>query len=183
MGWTLSAVVVLAAAHCLHRLAADRAADRCCGIDRADEAAELLICTGMLAMVIPVGGPIPLAGWRAVFLAAAVALATRWLLRLRARAECGPSQCGHHALTAAAMVYMLAAPHAAHEVRDPWLTLADHGSAAGGLSLLPVAAAVLAYCAADVVRSGVKAVRAPRAPALARAATSSAMAGMLLAML
>jgi len=188
--WVLSAVLVAAAVPGVYRLvAAHPEAEVRCQVNRADEAAELLVCVGMLAMVSPLGGPIPLAGWRAVYLVAVVGLAAHWLWRRRAAAvSCAPSRCGHHAVMAAVMLYMLAGM--TQHGGDPWLTLAGHG---GSLGLGPLAVAVLAYCVVDVVLAARRVARAAgesgpvlfgtRAREGTRAVTSAAMGGMLVTML
>lgn len=159
--------------------------DECCRVSRLDEAVELLMGLGMLAMVSPVGGPVPLAGWQALFAVAAVGLGALWLLRRRLQLRA--TRCGHHAVMAAAMLYMLAAMTHGHTA-DPWLTMAGH---TGALPFWPLAAAVLAYTAADAAVNFVRAARASagygvngaRARAVTRMAGSAAMGGMIAAML
>lgn len=155
----LAAAVAAAAVPCGARLASGP--ESCCGPDRVDDTAELLICAGMLAMVSPVGGPIPLAGWRAVFAVAVVALAVRWV---RAR------RCGHHAVMAAAMLYMFVAMQG-HGGTDPWLNTGDHT-----LGAWPIALGVVAYCAFDLLRSA-------WSRQAARALSAATMGAMTLAML
>lgn len=153
-------VLVLTAVPCCRRLASDDPS--CCGPGRAEDAAELLICLGMLAMVSPLGAPIPLAGWRAMFAVAVVALAVRWVVRRR--------PCGHHAIMAAAMLFMFAAMHS-RQGAEPWLALEPHA-----LGVHPLAVAVLVYCAFEAVRSA-------RAREAARGFSAATMGVMTLAMM
>lgn len=199
MLWALSAIFLLAAVPCTYRLvAAHPGSVLRCRANRVDEVAELLMCLGMLAMVSPLGGPIPLAGWRAVFGLAAIALGALWVLRRHTpdSGSCAPSRCGHHAVMAAVMVYMLAgmAQHGGHAA-DPWLTLAgtaQYGGHGGSPGLGPLAVIVLVYCASDLVLCAVRLVRAPAEPPPVlfgartrdgtRAVMSAAMGGMVLSM-
>lgn len=188
--WAMSVVLATAAVPCVYRLVnAARGEPLSCRVNRADEAAELLLCVGMLAMVSPLGGPVPLAGWRAVYVVAVGGLAALWIFHRRAAtASCTPSRCGHHVVMAAAMLYMLAGM-TQHD-GGPWLTLAGHG---GSLPVWPLAAALLAYCAVDAALSAWRVVRAEgesgpvlfgtRAREGPRAVTSAAMGGMLVTML
>ncbi|SNR57362.1 protein of unknown function [Haloechinothrix alba] len=203
--WVLSAYFLVIAVPSAYRLvAAHPGSPLWQQVHRGDEVAEVLMALGMLAMVSPVGGPIPRAGWEAVFAVAAVWLAARWLRLPRARAGpgygngCVRSQCGHHAVGAAVMFYMFGGMagdgHAGHDTQ-PWLVLAGHE---GSLVLAPLAIAATTYFLVDIVLCGVRCVRGrsgtgsrrPPAPALfsggmretSRAAMNVAMAAMLLAM-
>lgn len=191
--WALSALFPALALPCLYRLVrAHPESDLWCRVDRGDEAAELLMCLGMLAMVSPVGGPIPLAGWQAAFVVSAAALAVTWIRRLRTAPEvsCAPSRCGHHAISAVLMLVILVgmAGHGGSPT-DPWLTLAGHGTALG---LGPLALAAAAYFFVDIALCVVRMVRvgvatgprlfAPRSREATRAVMNAAMAGMLLSM-
>lgn len=203
--WALSAYFLMIAVPSAYRLvAAHPGSPLWYRVDRGDEVAEVLMALGMLAMVSPLGGPIPHAGWEAVFVVAAVWLGARWLRLLRARAGpgcdqgCVRSQCGHHAVGTAVMFYMFAGMtgdgHAGHDTQ-PWIVLAGHE---GSLVLAPLAVAAATYFLVDIVLCGVRCVRGrggtgshrPPVPALfssgarasSRAAMGVAMAGMLLAM-
>src|SRR5690606_41862730 len=102
--WTL--LVAAMAAPSTDRLA--QAVDRRRGVA---ETAVLLMGLGLLAMVSPLGWPVPLAGWRALFMVSEVGLAVAWWRSRRLTVDKG--QCGHHAVMAVFMVYMLVAvPHA-----------------------------------------------------------------------
>jgi hypothetical protein len=120
---------------------------------RNSDLAELLLVVAMVAMFSPVGGPIPAAGWQAVLALTAGWFAVAWW---RERG----SGCAHHALSAAAMLYMVTAmPHAG--MTSPWLTMSTmDASARLGVPLVAVAAA--AYFVADAAWTGVLAVRKPR---------------------
>lgn len=188
--WAMSVVLAAAAVPCVYRLVRAAGGEPLsCRVNRADEAAELLLCVGMLAMVSPLGGPVPLAGWRAVYFVAVGALAALWIFHRRAATvSCTPSRCGHHAVMAAVMLYMLVGM-TQHD-GGPWLTLAGHS---GSLPLWPLAAAVLAYCVVDVGVAVSRAARAreesgpvlfgTRAREATRVVTGAAMAGMLVTML
>lgn len=191
MWWGLSAVFLTAAVPGVYRLVRGHpGSPLSCRVDRAGELAELLVCLGMVAMVSPVGGPIPLAGWRAVFGVAAVWLTAAWLAGLRWRggadANCRSGR-GHHAAMAVAMLLMLV-PAAGHTARhnDPWLTMSGPHALPGPLALL-----LLGYCAADLLLCAARMIRhsGPRDPVLfgvrartaTRAAMSAGMAAMVLA--
>ncbi|MDV6014186.1 DUF5134 domain-containing protein [Haloechinothrix sp. LS1_15] len=198
--WGLSVLFLAIAAASLARLVIAHPHSPLWGrVRREDEVAELLMALGMLAMVSPVGGPIPQAGWEAAFVVAALWLGVLWLREVRAScgSGCARSRCGHHAIGAAVMVYMFAGmvghgDHAAHEA-GPWLTMAGHE---GTLVLAPLAFAAAGYFFVDTAMCVVRCVRGPRAEIpepvpvvlrlgtreLGRGAMSVGMAGMLLAM-
>ncbi|GAA5112317.1 DUF5134 domain-containing protein [Haloechinothrix salitolerans] len=156
-------------------------------VRREDEAAEVLMSLGMLAMLLPTGWPIPRSGWLALFALAAVVLAVAWVRGRRETACCVPSQCGHHLLGSVAMLLMLAAM-AGHS--------AGHGhgvqSAPGNPVLIVAAGVVVAYFAIDVgvcvVRgrkrreSAVPLVFRHRTRLIARVGMNVMMAGMLVSM-
>lgn len=185
--WVLCGVLIVVGVPCVVRLAMAHPASELRGVvNRADDAAELLMCVGMLAMASPVGGPIPLAGWRAVFGVAVLWLAVSWL---HATLRGSAAVCGHHVVSAAVMLYMLAGPvsHGA----DPWLRMTDHTDT---LPLTALVVVAVGYHLADVTVSGVRTLRSPPGQAatprafrprtrhLARAAMSGSMAFMLLSM-
>ncbi|QWF77467.1 hypothetical protein HUW46_00859 [Amycolatopsis sp. CA-230715] len=147
MAWALTVVFALLVLPCARRLVRfDHGGTGDTGTPtRTDDLAELLMTVAMVAMVSPVGGPIPAAGWQAVLGLAACWLALVWW---RGRRDDEASAChgGHHAVTAVVMFYMVTAmPHT------------GHGS--DQLALPAVAIAAGAYFAADAVRSAVRAVR------------------------
>ncbi|MEC3977130.1 DUF5134 domain-containing protein [Amycolatopsis sp. H20-H5] len=159
VAWILTVLVGLLALPCVLRLARldyVRLGQRV----RNGDVAELLLVFAMVAMLSPVGGPVPAAGWQAVFALTAAWFAISWW---RGRRPGGlhqaHGQCSHHAISALAMLAMLTAmPHggAAH---GPWLTMSAMAAPAGpAWPVLAIAAA--AYFAVDAVRAGVLAVRA-----------------------
>jgi hypothetical protein len=127
---------------------------------RNGDVAELLLALAMVAMLSPIGGPIPAAGWEAVFLLASAWFLVAWGCGRRTPRHAFPhGQCAHHALSAVAMLYMIAAmPHdgAAH---GPWLTMSTMETQ-GGLAWPAVAVLAAAFFAVDAILAGVVAVRA-----------------------
>jgi len=101
--WALTAVVAALALPCVLRLV--RLDYGRLGHDvRHGDLAELLLVVAMVAMLSPVGGPIPAAGWQAVLVLTAGWFAVEWWR--------GRRGCAHHALSAAVMFYMVTAmPH------------------------------------------------------------------------
>ncbi|SFW89723.1 DUF5134 domain-containing protein [Amycolatopsis australiensis] len=115
---------------------------------RHGDLAELLLVVAMVAMLSPVGGPIPAAGWQAV-----LALTAGWFAVAWWRGDPG---CAHHALSAAAMFYMVTAmPHGGMD-HGPWLTMPGMTAR---LALPLVAVVAAAYFVFDAARTGVVAVR------------------------
>ncbi|MGH3517013.1 MAG: DUF5134 domain-containing protein [Haloechinothrix sp.] len=191
--WALSAAFVLLAVPCVYRLVlAHPASDLRCQVNRADEQVEALMYLGMLAMVSPLGGPIPLAGWQALFGLAVLWTVASWALRRRhgQGVSCAPSRCGHHAISVIVMLGMLigAAGHTGHGA-DPWLTLSGHS---GSLALTPLVLLATIYLCVDIALCMVRMARdntattpilfRPRAREATRAIMSAAMATMLLSM-
>ena len=114
---------------------------------RHGDLAELLLVVAMVAMLSPVGGPIPAAGWQAVLALTAGWFAWAWW---RART------CGHHAISALAMLYMVTAMPHAGAAHGPWLNM----STMDARLAFPVVAVVAAgYFVLDAARAGVLAVR------------------------
>ncbi|GAA4527913.1 DUF5134 domain-containing protein [Amycolatopsis samaneae] len=159
--WILTGVFVALLVPCVRRLARLDYA-RLGAQVRHGDLVELLFVVAMVVMLSPAGGPIPAAGWQAVF-----ALVTGWFAvawwraRHRQVVSChaGRPPCGHHALSALAMFAMVTVmPHGAGD-RGPWLTMSTMDSPAW--RWWPVAAAVVAaYFVFDAARAGVLAVRA-----------------------
>jgi uncharacterized protein DUF5134 len=145
--WALTAVFAVLALPCVLRLVRldyGRLGD---GVRHGD-LAELLLVVAMVAMFSPVGGPIPAAGWQAVLVLTAGWFAVAWWRR-------GPG-CAHHAVSAAAMFYMVTAmPHGGTD-HGPWLTMSTMDSR---LALPLVAVAAAGYFVVDAAWSGVLAVR------------------------
>jgi hypothetical protein len=144
--WVLTAVFAALVLPCVLRLVRLDYARLGHGVRHGD-LAELLLVVAMVAMVSPVGGPIPAAGWQAVLV-----LTTGWFAVAWWRSR----QCAHHALSAAAMLYMVTAmPHAGMD-HGPWLTMPGMG---GRLAVPLIAVAAAGYFVADAAWSGVLAIR------------------------
>lgn len=144
--WLGTAAFLAVAGYCVARLvAAARTPETYLGCHRVVDVAHVLMAVGMAAMLSPVGGPLPMAAWQTVFL-----LMTAWFTGTwwRSRGAAGDGWYGgwhgnglHHALGAAAMLYMLTAmPHSGH-TGAPWLPGGLDGMA--GMAL-PVVGWVLA---------------------------------------
>lgn len=170
--WALTAVFAALALPCVLRLVRldyGRLGD---GVRHGD-LAELLLVAAMVAMVSPVGGPIPAAGWQAVLVLTAGWFAVAWWR--------GRAGCAHHALSAAAMLYMVTAMPHGGMAHGPWLTMSTMDSR---LALPLVAVAAAGYFVVDAAWSGVLVVRGPAVAAAgpgqaSRAACRAAMgAGM-----
>ena len=124
---------------------------------RNGDVAELLLVLAMVAMFSPIGGPIPAAGWEAVFLLAGAWFLVAWWRGRRTPGEASPhGQCGHHAASAVVMLYMIVAMPHGEMTHGPWLTMSAHG---GPLAWPVIAIAATAYFVADATRSAVLAVR------------------------
>ncbi|SEF34513.1 protein of unknown function [Amycolatopsis pretoriensis] len=148
MGWALTAAFAALALPCVLRLVRLDYV-RLGAAVRHGDLAELLLVVAMVAMLSPVGGPIPAAGWQAVLALTAAWFAAAWWRGRR-------SGCAHHALSAAAMFYMVTAmPHGGMD-HGPWLTMSTMDERLA----LPVVAVVAAgYFVADAAWAGVRAVR------------------------
>ncbi|WP_206791448.1 DUF5134 domain-containing protein [Amycolatopsis sp. MtRt-6] len=144
--WALTAVFAALVLPCVLRLVRLDYTRLGHGVRHGD-LAELLLVVAMVAMLSPVGGPIPAAGWQAV-----LALTTGWFALAWWRSR----TCAHHALSAAAMLYMVTAmPHGGAD-HGPWLTM----PAMDARVAVPLVALVAAgYFVADAAWSGVLAVR------------------------
>lgn len=152
LGWLLTAVFAALALPCVRRLVRLDYPSR--GVRNGD-LADLLLLLAMVAMLSPVGGPIPMAGWQALLVLTAAWFGVAWW---RGRGSAHPP-CGHHAVSALAMLYMLSAmPGTGH---GPWLTMSTMDLKAWPL----VALAAGAYFVFDAARTGVVAVRTAPAPA------------------
>ena len=162
--WVLTAVFAALVLPCVLRLVRLDYARLGHGVRHGD-LAELLLVVAMVAMFSPVGGPIPAAGWQAVLV-----LTTGWFAVAWWRSR----TCAHHALSAAAMLYMVTAmPHGGTD-HGPWLTM----SAMDARLAVPLIAVVAAaYFVADAAWSGVLAVRRSPATGPPSAAGSASAAG------
>lgn len=147
LSWLGTAAFLAVAAYCVARLvAAARTPESYPGRHRAVDVAHVLMAVGMAAMLSPVGGPLPMAAWQTVFLLMTAWFAGSWWQSRGAERD--GWQGGwhgnglHHALAAAAMLYMLTAmPHGGH-TGAPWLT-GGLGPEMSGMAL-PVVGWVLA---------------------------------------
>ena len=148
MAWLLTALFALLALPCVLRLVRLDYVRLGDGVRNGD-LAELLLVVAMVAMLSPVGGPIPAAGWQAVLVLTAGWFGySAWRHRSHG--------CAHHALSAAAMLYMLSAMPHGGMVHGPWLTMSTMDAR---LAWPVVGLAAVAYFAVDAVRSGVVATR------------------------
>jgi hypothetical protein len=119
---------------------------------RQMDVAEVLMVVAMVAMVSPLGGPIPAAGWQAVLV-----LMAGWFFvaALRGRRCCA----GHQVICAAAMLYMITAMPQHDMDHGPWLTMSEMP---GRLAWPALAVPAVGYFAFDAARSGFTAVRMVR---------------------
>lgn len=119
---------------------------------REIDVTELLMVSAMAAMVSPLGGPIPAAGWTAVLILAAGHFLVAAVRGRRRDAV-------HHAIAAAAMLYMITAMPAHAMDHGPWFTMPS-SSARLAMPALAVIAAV--YFSYDALLVGSRAIRNAR---------------------
>ncbi|MFI5586912.1 DUF5134 domain-containing protein [Amycolatopsis sp. NPDC051758] len=151
MDWALTAAFALLALPCVLRLIRLDYTRLGAGVRHGD-LAELLLVVAMVAMLSPVGGPIPAAGWQAVLVLTAGWFAIAWWRG---------AGCAHHALSAAAMLYMVTAMPHGGTAHGPWLTMSTVDSSAR-LALPLVAVAAAGYFVVDAAWTGVLALRGPQ---------------------
>lgn len=153
ISWALMTLFVLLAVPSVYRLANTEVG----WTARETDLAELLMVLAMVAMVSPLGGPIPAAGWQAVLV-----LTAGWfaVAAVRGRRCCAL----HHAVAAAVMLYMITAMPSHTMDHGPWLTVSAMGSARLAFPALAAVAAV--YFAYDAARVGRRAVRNARSAGL-----------------
>jgi hypothetical protein len=161
--WVLTAVFAALALPCLLRLARLDYVRLGHGVRNGD-LAELLLVVAMAAMLSPVGGPIPAAGWQAVLV-----LTAGWFAVAGWR---GGSGCVHHALSAAAMCYMVTAMPHEGMTHGPWLTMSAMDASAR-LALPFVAVAAAAYFVVDAAWTGVLVVRGSTAVSMSGSGQAS----------
>jgi hypothetical protein len=126
---------------------------------RTGDAAELLLVLAMVAMFSPIGGPIPAAGWEAVFLVAGSWFLFSWWRGRHLSGHASPhGQCAHHALSAIAMLYLVVAMPHSGTTHGPWLIMSTMDTA-GALAWPAVAVLAATYFAVDAARSGVLVVK------------------------
>jgi Domain of unknown function (DUF5134) len=186
--WAGTAAFLAVAGYCVARLAAaHRVPAGYPGRHRAVDVAHVLMGVGMAAMISPVGGPLPAAGWQTIFLLITAWFAASWWRERRADrpAADGLGWHGtglHHAVAALAMLYMLAAmPHAGHDPA-PWLA----GHVEPGIALPIVGWALVGYFLASTVALAARTRRAPAvhaaAPPVLRAPRVTAACQLTMAM-
>lgn len=151
VAWSLTVLFALLAVPSVYRLVRLDAVRYDPDI-RSMDLAELLMVVAMVAMVSPLGGPIPAAGWQAI-----LTLMAGWFFvaALRGRRCCAV----HHMISAAAMLYMITAMPQHEMDHGPWLTMSEMP---GRLAWPALAVLAVGYFAFDATRSGVTAVRMVR---------------------
>ena len=191
--WAGTAAFLAVAAFCVARLvAANRAPAGYPGCHRAMDTAHVLMGVGMAAMVSPVGGPLPTAGWQTIFLVMTLWFVGSWWQGRHAAPAPGDWHGGglHHALAAAAMLYMLTAmPAHHHDASSPWMS----GHLSSGAALPAAGWALAGYCAVSAVLLVARTdwrpaparsiLLAPRLTATCQATMALGSGGMLVAML
>lgn len=190
--WISTAAFLAVAGFCVARLvAAHRAPAGYPGCHRAVDTAHVLMGIGMAAMASPVGGPLPVAGWQTVFLVMAAWFVGSWWRDRRAGATVPGDWHGnglHHAVAAAAMLYMLSAtPHDAGHLATPWMP----GHLPAGMALPALGWALVGYflvaTALLVVRTDWRpstgALLAPRITATSQVTMAAGNGYLLVAML
>ncbi|RLK60528.1 DUF5134 domain-containing protein [Actinokineospora cianjurensis] len=164
LGWLLTAAFLAIAGYGVARLvvAARLPAAGYRGCHRAVDTAHTTMALGMAVMCSPVGGPLPAAGWQAVF-----TLVTAWFLGatlLRGhRAPIGwHGPDWQHAVAGLGMLYMLlAVPHTAHSMSVSWT-----GPHTGSAALPALGWAFVAFFAIQAVRLGPAVLRGDRGAGL-----------------
>lgn len=155
LGWVGAATFVAVAGYCVARLvAATRAPESYPGRHRAVDMAHVLMGVGMAAMLSPAGGPFPMAAWQTVFLLMTAWFAGSWW---QSRGGTHDGWHGgwhgnglHHALGAAAMLYMLTAMRHSGHSGAPWMA-GGLGPEMTGLALPVVGWALAAYFLASAI--------------------------------
>lgn len=159
--WTLTVLFLAVAAYCVARLAQARHVPALYrGCHRSADVAHCLMSAGMAVMCSPVGGPVPVAGWQAVYL-----LVTSWFVATcyrQRRTSTAAEPIGwhggglHHAVAGLAMLYMLfAMPSDGHHTSAPWVP----GMADAELALPVVAWVFAGYFLVHATRIGPSLVR------------------------
>ncbi|PRX51198.1 uncharacterized protein DUF5134 [Prauserella shujinwangii] len=185
VAWPLTAAFLALTVPCVGRLVR-LDYGRLGGGARQSDLAWLLMMLAMVAMVSPVGGPIPVAGWQALFVLCAGWFAVRAFRRVTTGAGDGGA---HHAVASAGMLYMLVAmPHdeSAHDLFVP-MSAAGDPATFGWPAVAVVAAAYFAVDGGRAALSGLRAAGHGEGPprgsgsrALCRAAMGLGMGYMFL---
>jgi hypothetical protein len=170
IGWVWTMAFLAVAGHCIARLVVAR--DSEC---RTHWVVDAVMATGMAAMVSPIGGPIPRAGWEAAFV---VALGWSVVAALRST----PWLWLRQGVAAAAMLYMLVVTqmpaghqHMTNSVPAVNWLLGTYFLAVAGWALLPVVGVRVA-----VAGSAPAGVLGPRVVSGCEAVMAAGMAAMLL---
>ncbi|GAA1696858.1 DUF5134 domain-containing protein [Fodinicola feengrottensis] len=187
--WLWTIVLLGVAGHCVARLVVAQRAH--CAVDRTHNAIEAAMSAGMAAMVSPIGGPIPRAGWEAAF-----AVAVGWAAFSAGRSHSRRAWMWlRQAVAGGGMLYMLTTTEMPMSGTDmmqmssamvpavTWTLVAYFGAVALW-SLLPatgvrVGIGGLAVADGPPIRT---APLGPRAVSLCEAAMAAAMVVMLLSM-
>jgi hypothetical protein len=156
VGWLLTGTFLLLAFPCLMRLVRFEHGAAVYATRNAD-LAELLLTLAMMAMVSPIGGPIPAAGWETMLGGAATWFLVAWFRSRAGWSLVDHRHDGHYGLSALAMLYMISAMPHNGAVHGPWFSM----STVDGPSrvILPIAVVVIGYFVVDAVRSGVLVAR------------------------
>ncbi|GAA3009089.1 DUF5134 domain-containing protein [Actinokineospora diospyrosa] len=164
VGWVLTTAFLAIAGYSVARLcaAARPGSPDYTGGHRAVDTAHATTATGMAVMCSPVGGPLPAAGWVALF-----TLVTGWFLGA-AVLRGGRAPIGwhgpdwQHAAAGLGMLYMLlAVPHTAHSMSTPWT-----GPHTGQAALPALGWAFVVFFAFQTVLLGPAVLRGARGPGL-----------------
>lgn len=151
LAWSLTVLFALLAVPSVFRLVRANTSRYDPDIRQMD-VAEVVMVVAMVAMVSPLGGPIPAAGWQAILV-----LMAGWFFvaALRGRRCCAV----HHVICAAAMLYMITAMPQHGMDHGPWLTMF---AIPGSLAWPVLAIVAVSYFVFDATRSGFTAVRLVR---------------------
>lgn len=150
--WALTVAFLAVAGYCVARLVvASRVPAGYRGAHRAVDVGHVVMGLGMAAMVSPVGGPLPVAGWQTVFLLVTAWFAVSWWQGRRTGTTPKPvgwhGNAAHHALAGLAMLIMLSAmPHDGSHSSAPWMPAMPDGQA--GTLLVLVGWSLALYFAA-----------------------------------
>ncbi|UVS82420.1 DUF5134 domain-containing protein [Actinokineospora sp. UTMC 2448] len=191
LAWTGVAGFLAVGGYGVARLVAAASRPGYPGCHRAVDVAHVLMGVGMAVMASPVGGPLPMAAWQTAFVLITAWFLGAWAYRLRHPVDRvgWHGSALHHALGAAAMVYMLTAvPHSPSAMAAAWTPGPHTGRAA--LPLLGWALiAALVVTALPLLRAALRSPGARdiltcgRRAAWAQLAMSAGMAAMLATLL
>jgi hypothetical protein len=178
--WTCTLLLLAVAGHCLARLVA--ATRSHCAGDRTHNAVDAVMSIGMAAMISPIGGPIPRAGWETAFAVAITWSAVATITSARAGQSVRAWAWLRQVAAGGGMLYMLAATSMPMSGTDT-MHIA-YFAVIAIWSLLP--AAGLQLTGGGLAMAGGPSIRTaplgPRAISLCEAAMSGGMVVMLLVM-